>query len=363
MRSAVYVRRRLVAAARWMLLAVALVVQFGSNAALLVGTTPMSPVELGGYVALGIVGAGAAAALTLRRSIPRWYAAGGCVVLLACAGALSADLPPEGALRAGHWSLGLIGWYGLVLLFGLPPRWAGLLLGAVGVLYTVPVVAENPTTTGLANLGVGLGSVLGLQFAVALGSHLLAGIARRAQATADEEQQVRIEEETAAAVAANHERRYADLREATIPLLRGLADGELDPRDPVVRRRCAVEAARMRRLFAEHADSGDRLVHELGGIIDVAERHGVSVHLTVRGAPTALPDNVRAGLLGPISEALVTADGDAKVTVLHAPDHVRVAVRCDAPGLQLPRDGSGEVEVVESTSGGQLWLETSWQSR
>src|SRR5690606_36806377 len=111
MRSAVYVRRRLVAAARWMLLAVALVVQFGSNASLLVGTTPMSPIELGGYVALGIVGAGAAAALTLVRSIPHCDAAGRFVVRLSSSGALSADLPLEGALRAGHSSLGLIGWY------------------------------------------------------------------------------------------------------------------------------------------------------------------------------------------------------------------------------------------------------------
>lgn len=117
----------------------------------------------------------------------------------------------------------------------------------------------------------------------------------------------------------------------------------------------------MRRLFCETDAVDDQLVHELGAVIDIAERHGASVHLVVRGTPVKVSTPVRQDLLTPISEALLASPSEARVTVLYTPDCVRLSVRCAAAALPATRT-AGEVELSGSVSCGQLLLETSWQS-
>ncbi|GAB1510437.1 hypothetical protein [Actinophytocola sp. KF-1] len=354
-----YIERRLAATVTVVLLAVALTVQVGLNGAVLVAPGT-SRTELVVYGLLAVLGGVCAAALRVRGRIPdavRWP---GVAALLACSVALALD----GSLWPQHWSIGLIGWYGLVLLYDLAIGWVvAFLLGHAAVTGGPVLVAGTAAET--ADMAVALVSVAGFQVGVALSARLVRSIADGAFRTARAGERQRIRDEEAAAAARNHERRYADLRPTTIPLLAGLADGSLDPRADDVRRRCAVEAARMRRLLSEgHGDAvTDRLAHELGAIIDVAERHGASVHLSVRGTPTELPEHVRRDLLAPISEALVTARSPARVTVLHAPDQVRVSARCAAPDLPITPPGPGEVSLVESVTDGQVWLETSWRSR
>lgn len=353
-----YIERRLVVMTTVVLLAVAVTVQVGLNGDVLLAPEARSRTELVVYGLLAVLGAGCAVALYLRGRIPgpvRWV---GVVLLLGCSDVLGGPLPP------GHWAIGLIGWYGLVLLYDLEVGWVAAFLLAHAVLTGAPVVAEG-TAGELSDMAVALVSVAGFQLGVALSARLLRTIADGAVRTARAEERLRVREEETAAAARNHERRYADLRHTTIPLLAGLADGELDPRAETVRRRCAVEAARMRRLLNEGGKecAADPLVHELGAIIDVAERHGASVHLSVRGTPVELPEHVRRELLAPISEALVTARSPARVTVLHAPGQVRVSARCAAPELPITPPARGAVSLVESVADGQVWLETSWRSR
>ncbi|MGB3439259.1 MAG: hypothetical protein WBA97_10965 [Actinophytocola sp.] len=355
-----YIERRLLAATTVVLLTVALVVQAGLNGHVLF-TAASSRTELVVYGVLAVLGGGCAIALYVRGRIPGPVRVAGLAVLACCSVAGSGVLPSQPALPPGHWSIGLIGWYGLVLLYDLAIGWVVAFLLTHVAVTGWPVLADLSPTAAY-DMAVGLVSVGGFQLGVALSARLVRSTAAGAFRTSRAEERLRIREEEAAAAARSHERRYADLRSTTIPLLAGLADGALDPRVETVRRRCAVEAARMRRLLNDGHGATDRLAHELGAIIDVAERHGASVHLTVRGTPGELPEHVRRELLAPISEALVTARSQARVTVLHAPDGVRVSARCAAPELPITPPAGG-VALVESVTDGQVWLETSWRSQ
>lgn len=360
-RAAAVIERRLVAMTTVVLLAVALTVQVGLNGRVLLEPEASSRAELVVYGVLAVLGGVCAVALSVRGRIPgplRWA---GVAVLLGCSVVMSGILPPHPLPAPDHWSIGLIGWYGLVLLYDLVVGWVVAFLLAHVAAIGASMVANGATTVDVADMGVTFVSVAGFQLGVALSARLLRRIADNAFRTSRAEEELRIREEEAAAAARNHERRYADLRATTIPLLAGLADGGLDPNAEAVRRRCAVEAARMRRLLTEGEGAADPLVHELGAIIDVAERHGASVQLSVRGTPGELPEHVRRELLAPISEVLVTARSPARVTVLHGPDQVRVSARCAAPELPVTPP-AGEVSFVESVIDGQVWLETSWRS-
>lgn len=362
-RPASVIERRLVAMTTVVLLAVALTVQVGLNGHVLFTPAASSRTELVVYGVLAVVGGVCAVALSVRGRIPAPLRWAGVVLLLGCSVVMSGILPPHPLPAADHWSIGLVGWYGLVLLYDLAIGWVVAFLLAHVATLGVAMVVNGATAADVADMGVTFVSVAGFQLGLALSARLLRRIADDAFRSSRAEEELRVREEEAAAAARNHERRYADLRSTTIPLLAGLADGGLDPRAESVRRRCAVEAARMRRLLTEGEGSDDPLVHELGAIIDVAERHGASVHLSVRGTPGELPADVRRELLAPISEALVTARSPARVTVLHGPDQVRVSARCAAPELPITPPGPGGVSLVESVTDGQVWLETSWRSR
>lgn len=359
-----FIERRLVAMTTVVLLAVALTVQVGLNGSVLFDPAAGSTTELVVYGVLAALGGLFVITLFVRGRLPGEVRWAGLAVLLGCSVMMSGVLPPHTPLPPDHWSIGLIGWYALVLLFDLPIGWVVAFLVVHVTAIGWPMVATGASAAELSDMAVSLVSFAGFQLGVALGARLLRNIADNAFRTSHAEEQLSIREEEAAAAAINHERRYANLRTTTIPLLAGLADGVLDPRAEDVRRRCAVEAARMRRLLSQGHDDGatDRLAHELGAIIDVAERHGASVHLSVRGTPRAVPEHVRRGLLAPISEVLVTARSKARVTVLHGPDQVRVSARCAAPALPVTPPEEGEVSLVESVADGQVWLETSWRS-
>lgn len=358
---ATFVERRLLTTVRTVLLTVALTIQLGVNGYRVVATPPLPAAELAVYGTLLLVAVGCGAGLFSRARVLvplRWVAV---VVLLACSVVMSATLTLEATGRVDNWTVSVIGWYGLALLFDLPIGWIAAFLATHVMVLAWPVVAAGASIEDLSAMAVVVVAVDGFQLGVAFSAFLVRAIATAADRTAREEEQLRIEEEAAVATAANRARRYADLRVTTLPLLAGFASGDLDPTDPTVRRQCAVEAARMRRLFGENDDTEDRLVHELGAIIDVAERHGATVSMAVRGAPTGLPQPVRRALLAPISEALVTAGANARVTVLHTPEAVRVSVRCAAPELPVSRPDT--VELTQTVSNGQLWLETAWRAR
>ena len=180
-----------------------------------------------------------------------------------------------------------------------------------------------------------------------------------ARAVRDRERQ-RTADAVAERLHRDRRQRYAGLD--TVPLLAGLAAGVLDPTDEQVRTRCAVEAGRLRRLFAERDEAPDPLLHELRSCVDTAERRGLTVYLGTRGARPEPPLRVRRALTEPLLTVLATARSQARITLIGSPATVTVSVVADGD-VPCPPAGNGEVTVTHLEEDGRHWVEATWHTR
>ncbi|WP_067184965.1 hypothetical protein [Microtetraspora niveoalba] len=364
-RSAGRIEDRLLRGIRVSILAVTVTVQFGLCLTALVGNIDRYRplwLEVASFVLLAGVAAAAAAFLVRGGRIPIAARSAGATLVLLAAGAASLAAPPGNHLDPAHWHFGLVGWYGVLLLFDLPwvflTAFLAVLLAPAVAKAVVPDVPEPETWAAMAVSAV---SVYGFQLALGLLVRGVQRIAARASAAAAEEEGIRTEEAVAEHMHGDHRQRYVALLSTTIPLLAGLGYGSLDPSDPETRRRCAQEAARMRRLFAEGDNVSDRLAHELRAVIEVAERNGVAVRFAARGEPRYVPKEVRRDLIDPVSAVLAAAVSTARVTVVRTPERVRVSAVGDAPGRACPEYESGHVEVEHVVTEDRLWVEAVWR--
>ena len=129
------------------------------------------------------------------------------------------------------------------------------------------------------------------QIDVAAGVRALDVAAGQAAAAARSEHAARERAVTAEIIRAARRARWLALQESAVPLVAELAAGTADPGDVRVRNRCAVQAARLRRLLAEGDEVPGSLVHELHASADVAERRGTRLlngDMPVRIRPSAL---------------------------------------------------------------------------
>ena len=105
------------------------------------------------------------------------------------------------------------------------------------------------------------------------------------------------------------------------------------PTTRTVQRRCALAAARLRRLIAESDDVPDPLLHELRACVDLAERNGLPVDLVAVGDPAAAaggdpPPAGRTAHRAPWP----TPGSWARLTVVAGPDEVVVSLVTPGPG-------------------------------
>ncbi|CCH31321.1 hypothetical protein BN6_40350 [Saccharothrix espanaensis DSM 44229] len=334
------------------------------------------------FVVLALVPLVCAGWITRRRPLPRVVVAGGVVAVLGASVLATAALPADGHFGAAHWSFGLVGWHLLMLLADRVPA----LLAAFGAHLAAGiaqfVLAGPPDRVSIGAAGVVVLGVTSFQLGVLLLARVLLRTARQAAELA-------AEQERAATRAALAEQWAQDLRAGfagglgtTLPLLADLADGVLDPRAEDTRRRCAFAATQLRRLFAEHDEVPDPLVHEVAACVDVAERRGLSVSLAVSGSVVPVPTEVRRELTGPVASALSAARRRARVSLLRTDGEVRLAVIADAapeagpgpatgtgtdpevdPKVDPGVDGvSGRVDVRSDTYGGQTRMEARWRT-
>jgi hypothetical protein len=320
--------------------------------------------EPAAFGVLLVVAAGCGYFLARGRAVPRRASRAGVVLTFGASVLATLPVAPADYLSPEHWTFGLVGWYALALLFDRRPRVLGGFLGVHVVLTASTLfLAGGVAANRLAPMGITAISTLGFQLAVGLAAGLIRRIAARAGEAAEAQELASTAETIAARIHHDHRERYDTLLGTTVPLLRGLADGSLDPADEDVTRRCATEAARMRRLFAEGDDVPDRLIHELAAVIDAAERNGVSVQLAVRGEPGAsaeLPKAVRRELIDPVAAVLASSGSAVRVTVVRTPERVRVSALGDAPAVpEAPEPMQVRVYRLGTASG--MWVEAVWQ--
>lgn len=279
------------------------------------------------------------------------------------AGYLALDSYPSGqVLGEVSWAWNTVGWCGVLLLMCAP---LGELIGFQALNTAAPVLVlalEGALDRVMvARLIVVICATVGFQLLFAMTGRLLLRTAGQATdlALADAENVGRRSVDEA--VHAGRLLRYRQVRERVEPLLRGLADGSLDPSDDAVRRATGLEAARLRRLFAETDDTPDPLLHELRASADLAERRGLDVTFVHYGQPPEIPLLVRRFLAEVPLVVLNSAATWARLTTLTDTGEVIVSVVADAPPDVLSdMRGAVPLSVVFDQEESQLWVEIRW---
>ena len=281
----------------------------------------------------------------------RWPAA---LALLLISLAVHLGNTREQFFERTNWGWGAIGWLALVVFWRRPVRALVPVLAANAVLTLAVMVWDGQAdASGVSRYLMGVTVVYVLQFGSAAGVQALRGAAgsiARASAARERELATRAASEQIHLV---RRQRYETLRQETATLLADLAYGAADPGAVPVQRRCASEAARLRRLMVETDDVPDPLLHELRACADIAERKGVLVDLVAAGTVPDLPVPVRRALTEPPIAVLATARSQARITVAATSTGVAVSVLADAEPGAVPHvstvDGSAGPDPTVST--------------
>ena len=178
--------------------------------------------------------------------------------------------------------------------------------------------------------------------------------------------------ERAAAAAIKQERRgrLAVLEEEALPLLRGIADGTLDPADPGVREQCARHAAVLRDALTDGAPGGEVLA-TLQPTLRAAGARGLPVTVQVIGDPGTPPPPVARAVLATVDAVLsALPPHQAALTVLAAGDDIELYLNFSAPlratpdltrvGNDVPAAARWQA-ALNVTETGAGFLEISWR--
>ena len=366
----------------------------------LAGAGPLLLAHLGSYssgqfqvaawcaIAL-IIAAGSV--LLLRGSSRRetgWALAAAALVISTAA---AAACPPAQMLET-NWSWGAAGWVGVLVLLRRPLAELGVFLTLEALAMFAVLARDGLHQPNVAAFITVLAGSTGIQVAISVAARTLDVPAQQAEQAVTREADIAARQAVADRIRGARQARWLELRATAEPLLSGLAAGTADPADLAVQRACAVEAARLRRLFAEADDTPDPLVHELHACADVAQRRGVAVDIETaapfpgtqpagtqpagtqaagtQAAGTQLPGSQlpavppegRRAITDLAIAVLVNAISRVRVTVTGTADGVIVSLVCDSPAdPDLPSAPAGLV-VDSQRDGPSLWVEARWNT-
>jgi hypothetical protein len=179
--------------------------------------------------------------------------------------------------------------------------------------------------------------------------------------------------ERAAAAAVQQERqsRLAVLEKEALPLLRGIADGSLDPTAGDVRDRCDRHAAMLRHSLTGRPPGVGELVAGLESTLRAARERGLLVAVQLIGDPGTPQPPVAYAVLATVA-AVISAlpPHQVTLTVLVSGDDVELYLTFSAPlrsmpdvtriGRDLPAAVRWHASLSAAESGGGF-LEISWQ--
>ncbi|GIJ80695.1 hypothetical protein SAMN05443287_10334 [Micromonospora phaseoli] len=320
-------------------------------------------VVLGGWLLVAGLGVAAGIRLLRDKPLPAPPLVG---VLLLVDVVVFAAVGRGQLFSPANWVWGTLAWFFLVVLWGRPVRWLLALLAAHAATALTAVALYGATgAADLARSTMALYGTSSLPVAVFAGAAVLATLSRARAATAATTNAMVAEREAAERTRHDRRERLAFVSQAASELLTELAQGEADPTDPQVQRRCVRAATRLRRLIAESDDVPHPLLHELRAAADLAERNGLPIDLVTIGTPPSLPVPIRRSLADPLTAVLADARDWARLTVVSGPDEVVVSlVTPDRagpdPAGHPPVDSGGQVEHLYERDGMIRWTQTRW---
>jgi hypothetical protein len=310
-------------------------------------------------MALAITGG----SVLVLRGPPGWRAAWAVAVIALVASTASAAASPAGQMLAVNWSWGSAGWTGVLVL--LRRRFAELaaFLAAQALAVFGVQVWDGLHRIELAGFLAVLAWSTGAQVAVAAGVRALDAAAGKAAEAARSEDAARERAATAEIIRTARHARWLALQETAVPLVAELAAQTADPGDPQVRVRCAIQAARLRRLLAEGDEVPGSLVHELHASADVAERRGVAVEIETAGTLPPVPGPARRVITDAAIAILTAARSQARITLASVTAGIAVSFVADTgAAVRLPALGEG-VAIEQQQDDGMLWAEARWNSQ
>ena len=146
----------------------------------------------------------------------------------------------------------------------------------------------------------------------------------------------RMAAERAAADAVRAERRgrLDRLEREALPLLRGIAEGRLDPAAAGVREECGRHAAALRHSLGGPAPEAAGLMSVLGAALRAAQARGVMVNVQVIGDPDVPPPDVAREILATVEAALdALPPHQVMLTVLAHGEEVELYLTSSEPEL------------------------------
>jgi hypothetical protein len=218
--------------------------------------------------------------------LTRRQAAVAVAVAVAAVAAVGWDRRPHSPSGVLDWSI--LGAVWLLALAALSrPAWewvpGALLVLAVNGFFIVRLLGT--AADGIARLAAAtyvVAVILSVFAALRPTLRVHAGLAARRAELAS-----RSAAERAAVGAIEEDRRdrFALLEVEALPLLRGIADGSLDPADEAVRQECARHATTLRRALVDRARLGRELLAGLEPALGAARGRGLQIEIQVVGDP------------------------------------------------------------------------------
>jgi hypothetical protein len=286
----------------------------------------------------------AAGSVLVLRGTPSWGPAWAVALIALAASTAAAVASPAGQMLAVNWSWGSAGWMGVLVLLRRRFTELAAFLAAEALAVLGVQVWDGLHRTDLAGFLAVLAWSTGAQVAVAAGVRAL-------------------DVATAEIIQSARHARWLALQESAAPLVAELAAGTADPGDAQVRIRCAVQAARLRRLLAEGDEVPGSLVHELHASADVAERRGVAVEIETAGPLPQVPSPARRVITDAAIAILTAARSRARITLATVTAGIAVSFVADTGTVEgLPAADEG-VAIELQQDGGMLWAEARWNSR
>lgn len=287
--------------------------------------------------------------------------------------AIGLDRRVSGAAMTVDWTI--LGTIWLLALIALTsPAWlwvpGSALVAGIHSVFVVRALGFGPL--GLSRLAASTYAVVSILavFAAlrpALRTHAEIAVRRAALAS-------RSAAERAAVTAIGEVRRgrLGLLEMEALPLLRGIADGTLDPADETVRRRCAEHAATLRRALVDRAPRAAGLMAGLEPVLAAARERGVPAEVQVIGDPGGQAGDVLRATVAAVDRVLRALPPQQVILTVLAPgDEAELYLtfdrpppaRCEVAGLggAVPA-GVAWRASLEADGDGPGCLEVRWRT-